>query len=100
MLPVDKKCLKCGEIELHTPNAGTCNCGGELVDYKEPSMSELFVLFRHDTQQWYHSLTVRGYPTWVDTIEQAQYLTEEEAERVKNMWYQNPYKNVLEILPR
>lgn len=48
-------------------------------------MSELFVLFRHDTQQWYHSLSPRGVPLWVDKEEHAQYLTKEEGERIDEM---------------
>lgn len=46
-------------------------------------MSELYVLFRHDTQQWYHSLCPRGAVLWVDKEEHAQYLLKEEALTLK-----------------
>jgi len=46
-------------------------------------MAELFYLFRHDTQQYYHALTARGYALWVDKEEQAQMLRHEEALSIK-----------------
>jgi hypothetical protein len=62
-------------------------------------MAELFVLFRHDTQQWYHSFCPRGAVLWVDKQEHSQYLLEEEAENIKSFLNYSPYKNVLEVLP-
>lgn len=35
MTPVTKKCIKCHEIELHSPSFTKCHCGGELQTYEE-----------------------------------------------------------------
>ena len=58
-------------------------------------MRELYIIQRKDTNQYYYSLTPRGYPIWVDTSEHAQLLTEDEAENIVSLLNYAPYKHVL-----
>jgi hypothetical protein len=61
-------------------------------------MKELYVIFRHDTQQYYYGLTPRGEPVWIDKEDQAQALLEEEADNIKGFLNRSPYKNgILDI---
>lgn len=64
---------------------------------EEINVNELFILVRIDTEQYYHSLLPRGKPLWVDNKEDSQYLTEKDAEDLRDFLYYSPYKHVLEI---
>lgn len=47
-------------------------------------MPELFVIKRTDTDQYYHSLTPRGTMLWIDDIDEACWLTKQQAKRLRD----------------
>jgi len=62
-------------------------------------MNLTYIIHRQDTEQFLHSLNNKGIPLWTDLEKYAMYLTENEADNIKQNLNYAPYKNGnLEIL--
>lgn len=71
ILPVDKQCVECGELELHTPGATQCHCGGTLIMHHDP--------VNHPTHYTSH-------PSGVECIEITRHCSFNIGNAIKYLW--------------